>query len=369
MKNTDEFYMQKAISLALKGTGTTHPNPIVGCIIVKNNKIIGEGYHKRYGDLHAERNALKNCIENPENAEMYVTLEPCCHYGKTPPCTEAIIENKISKVIIGSVDSNPLVSNKGIEKLKANNINVKTGVLEAECLKINEVFFHYIKNKTPFISMKYAMSLDGKIATSSGESKWITGEDARLNVQNLRNKYTGIMVGIGTVLTDNPSLDCRIPNGNNPIRIICDSKLSIPLNSKIVCSSKEIPTIIAYNKIFKNKEKLDKLNKFNIETISISSNENKTNINLYELFKILGNRGIDSILVEGGGRIHASLLENNLINKVYSFIAPKLIGGKDALTPIEGAGILNLSSAPILSSVNFEKLGDSFLISGIIKNN
>ena len=359
----EEKYMKRALELSLKAVGHTSPNPMVGCVIVKNEKIIGEGYHKRYGELHAERNALADCKENPEGATLYVTLEPCCHYGKTPPCTEAIIENKIKKVVVACSDPNPLVAGKGCEILKGCGIEIVTGILEKECRKANEVFMHYIQNKTPFIITKYAMTLDGKIASYTKDSKWITGEQAREHVQYLRKCYKGIMVGIGTVLADDPMLNCRIEEGVNPVRIICDSKMQIPLNSQIVKTAKEIPTIVASCKKFAEKEKIEVLQENNIEIVFFDGEE----VDLEKLMKILGEKKIDSILVEGGGKLHASFLEKDLINRVYAYIAPKLIGGSNALSPIEGIGIEKMELAKQLKEIEVQQLGKDILVTGILK--
>ena len=236
----NEQYMRRAIELAKLGAGKVNPNPLVGAVIVKNGQIISEGYHMVYGDLHAERNAFKN-LKNPDDAkdaEMYVTLEPCCHHGKQPPCTEAIIEHGISRVYVGSNDSNELVAGKGIQILRDAGIEVVTEFLKDECDAINPVFFHYITTRTPFVLMKYAMTLDGKIATRTGHSQWISGEESRARVQQTRNALKGIMVGIGTILNDDPRLTCRMDGGRNPIRIICDSKLRIPLSSNVVSTQK-----------------------------------------------------------------------------------------------------------------------------------
>ncbi len=249
-------YMKRAIELAKKGIGYTNPNPIVGCVVVKNDEIISEGYHEKIGGFHAERNALTNCKEDTTGAELYVTLEPCCHYGKTPPCTEIIIEKNIKKVYVGSMDPNKLVAGKGVKILEENGIEVECGVLKDECDKLNEVFFHYITNKTPYVVMKYAMTMDGKIACENGDSKWVTGEKARETVQNMRKKYMGIMVGINTVLEDNPMLNCRIEENVDPIRIICDSNLRIPFESNIVNTANKIQTIVVCtNKADKDKQR------------------------------------------------------------------------------------------------------------------
>lgn len=242
----DEAYMRRALELAGMGMGWTNPNPMVGAVIVKEGRIIGEGYHERYGELHAERNALKNCTEDPEGATIYVTLEPCCHHGKTPPCADAIIESRIGKVVVGMLDVNPVVAGNGVKILKDHGIEVVTGVLEEECRRLNRIFIKYITKKLPYVVMKYAMTADGKIATVSGQSKWITGDSSRKNVHRTRHALMGVMVGVGTVMADDPMLDCRLSEGGkNPVRIICDSGLRTPMDSKIVKTASEIRTIIA----------------------------------------------------------------------------------------------------------------------------
>ena len=241
-----EEYMRRALEIARKGMGKVAPNPMVGCVIVKNGEIIGQGYHERYGHYHAERTALINMGEECKGADLYVTLEPCCHHGKTPPCTDSIIEKGIKRVFVGCLDPNPLIAGKGIQILRENNIEVVTGILEEECLKLNEMFFYYITKKRPYVALKYAMTLDGKIATCIDDSKWVTNEKSREDVHRLRNEYHAIMVGINTVLADDPMLNCRIPNGTDPVRIICDSRLRIPLDSNIVKTSKDIETIVVY---------------------------------------------------------------------------------------------------------------------------
>lgn len=359
----DENYMARALELAKLGCGYTSPNPMVGCVIVKNGHIICEGWHMKYGDLHAERNAFLNSKEDTRGAELYVTLEPCCHYGKTPPCTEAIIEHGIKRVVIGCTDPNPLVGGKGIKFLKSHGIEVTIGVLEEECRKLNEVFFHYISTKRPFVSIKYAMTLDGKIASYSGDSKWVTGEEARGHVHYLRKKYTGIMVGIGTVLLDDPMLNCRIEQGVNPVRIICDSNLRIPLESKIVKSSGEIETIIAFCK--GDKEKKYKLSKAGVTLMEFQDDER---IDLKKLIERLGEKGIDSILLEGGGILNEAALEAEIVNKAYVYIAPKIIGGKEAVTPVEGQGIKYMNDAFQLEDTTITRLGNDFCIEGYLRS-
>lgn len=363
MKNSKEFYMEKALELAAKGMGYTSPNPMVGCVVVKNGNIVAEGYHERYGEYHAERNALLSCKEDLHGAELYVTLEPCCHHGKTPPCTEIIIERGIKKVYVGSLDSNPLVGGKGVRILEEAGIEVECGILKEQCDKLNEVFFHYIEKKTPFVVMKYAMTLDGKIAAHTGDSKWVTGETARNHVQELRKKYSGILVGIGTVKEDNPMLNCRIEEGVNPTRIICDSNLSIAddMECNIVKTAKDIKTIVAY--VQSEEEKKNALEHAGVILIQAGKNEK---IDLKLLLEKLGEMGIDSILVEGGGKIHGSFLEKNLVNKVYAYIAPKLVGGDGAKTPVGGKGFEKMEEARKLKNVQVENLGEDILVTGYL---
>lgn len=335
----DEKFMMRAIELAKKGIGHTNPNPLVGAVIVKDGTIIGEGYHHVYGSLHAERDALKDCKQknnDPTNATIYVTLEPCCHFGKQPPCTLAIAEAGIKKVVIGSRDPNPLVSGKGTKYLREQGIEVIEDFCREQCDAINEIFFHYITTKTPFVALKYAMTMDGKIATKTGESKWISCEKSREYVQFLRNKYSCIMVGIGTVLKDDPLLTCRLPNSKNPVRIICDSSLKIPLNSKIVQTAKDVPTIIAYakNRAANSSDVISTLEKAGIELFATTGDL----VDLKALMDFLAKKGLDSVLIEGGGELNFSALQSGIVNKVYSFIAPKAFGG-NSKSPVQGVGI------------------------------
>lgn len=360
-----ENYMRRALELAAKGEGYTSPNPMVGCVVVKDGRIISEGYHERYGEYHAERNALTRCTEDPKGADLYVTLEPCCHYGKTPPCTEIIIEKKIRRVFVGSMDSNPLVAGKGVQILREHGIEVETGILEAECRKLNEVFYHFIQTNTPFVVMKYAMTLDGKIACATGDSKWVTGEDARNQVHRMRKRYRGIMAGVGTVLADDPMLNCRIEQGVDPVRIICDSGLRIPVGSRIVQTASEIPTIVACSHVVldkgRKKEKTEALKKAGVQIIPTRGAQG---VNLNELLARLGEQKIDSILLEGGGTLNASALESRIVNKVYAYISGKLIGGMDARSPVEGMGIEKMRDAVRLERMEITRIGDDFCISG-----
>lgn len=355
---TDIEYMKEALELAKKGVGFVNPNPMVGAVIVKDGRIIGKGWHRKCGELHAERNAFADCTEDCEGAEIYVTLEPCCHYGKTPPCTEAIIEHKIKRVIIGSSDPNPLVSGKGVKILREHGIEVTEGILKEECDALNEIFMHYISTKLPFVTMKYAMTADGKIASHTGKSKWITGEAAREKVQSERLRHAAIMVGVGTVIADDPMLTCRLENGRNPLRIICDSNLRTPLDSKIVSTANEVPTIIATCSA--DAEKSAEYEKYGCRIIKTDAEEG--HVNLRQLMEILGSEKIDSILLEGGGELNWSALRSGIVSKVQTYIAPKIFGGKDAKSPVSGLGINEPSEAFMLKDSIISQIGDDFLI-------
>lgn len=358
----DKKYMKIALDLALKGMGFVNPNPMVGAVIVKNNEIIGRGYHMKYGQLHAERNAFADCDgkgTDCRGADMYVTLEPCCHYGKTPPCTEAIIQHGIKRVFIGSSDPNPLVAGKGAEILRKNGIEVHENILKEECDSINEIFFHYITGKRPFVTMKYAMTLDGKIACVTGKSKWITGGEARLDVQRERLRHSAIMVGTGTVLADNPMLTCRLENSRNPIRIICDSKLRIPLESNIVKTADETETIIVTAHDIERKSDYEKSGC----KIIVCGDENGK-VNLTNLMKILGDMKIDSILLEGGGELNWSMLSSKLVNKIQAYISPKIFGGAGAKSPVSGMGVSSPDDAFMLENADIKPIGSDFLIEG-----
>ena len=363
---SDETYMQLALSLAEKGAGHVSPNPLVGAVIVKDGKIIGEGWHAKYGGLHAERNALADCRkrgEDPAGASIYVTLEPCCHHGKTPPCTEAIIEAGISRVVTGSDDPNPLVAGKGLQILRDHGIEVVSGVLKAQCDRLNRVFFHYITSHTPYVVMKYAMTMDGKIAAYTGASQWITGEAARKNVQNDRNRYTAIMVGIGTVLADDPLLTCRIPGGRNPVRIICDTHLQIPLSARIVTTAAEIPTILTagITEDPATAEKATLLESAGCQVIFVPIGEDG-HLSLPALMKELGQRGIDSILLEGGSRLNWAALSSGQVHLVQAYVAPKLLGGETARSPIGGQGFPDPQSCVHLTPPSIQTFDGDFLL-------
>jgi diaminohydroxyphosphoribosylaminopyrimidine deaminase / 5-amino-6-(5-phosphoribosylamino)uracil reductase len=353
-----ERFMKAALEEAVKGCGWTNPNPMVGAVIVKDGEIIGRGYHQKYGGPHAERNALASCSQDPAGSTMYVTLEPCCHHGKTPPCTDAVIESGIRTVVIGSKDPNVLVAGKGIEILERHGIEVICGLPSDECRELNEVFFHYIGTGTPYVVMKYAMTLDGKIATATGRSKWITGEAAREHVHRSRHRYAGIMVGVGTVLADDPLLTCRMPDGKNPVRIICDTDLRIPVDSEIVRTAGEVETLIASAVCGGKKARL--LQDHGITIIQVSKKNG--HIDLHELMRILGQRKLDSVLLEGGATLNAAALESGIVNKIQTYIAPRIFGGADARSPVGGVGADDPAGAWQLTDRKMTVLGEDILL-------
>ena len=358
--------MRRALKLAAKGTGYTSPNPLVGAVIVKDGRIIGEGFHRLYGSDHAEMDAFKNATEDVFGADMYVTLEPCSHYGKTPPCARAIVEKGIKRVFIGLTDPNPLVSGKGIQILRENGIQVESGILEEEGRKMNEIFLKYITTELPFCIMKTAMTLDGKIATAGGDSKWITGELSRKNVHELRHRVSGIMAGIGTILADDPMLTTRLDGraGKDPVRIIVDSSARIPLGAKVLNLNSKAGTIIAAT-AKADKGKIEALEAKGAEVIITPLKDSGVDLNF--LMRELGKRKIDSVLLEGGGRLNYSALKSGIVDKVNSFIAPKLIGGENARTPVEGEGIAYMKDAIMLHKTEFHKFGEDIMIEGYIR--
>ena len=356
--------MREALRIAAYASGRTTPNPLVGAVIVKDNRIVGQGWHRKAGTEHAEIHALHQAGELAKGADIYVTLEPCSHYGKTPPCCQAIIKAGIKKVIVAMTDPNPLVAGNGLKELKAAGIEVVEGVCRDEAEKLNEVFLKWIVHKMPFIVVKTAMTLDGKIATVSGDSKWITNEKSRKFVHQLRDLYDGILIGIGTVLADNPTLTTRLDHlGKNPVRIIVDSKARIPLDS-IVITDKSAHTILAVTERA-SQEKIAALLQVGIEVIV--TKEKADRVDLSDLLKILAEKNICSILVEGGSRINYSFFVEHLVDKVHCFIAPKIIGGTDAASPVGGKGTFYMKDAYQLNDITTERFDEDILITGYVR--
>lgn len=372
--------MKRAIELAKKGAGFVNPNPMVGCVVVKDDIIISEGCHEYYGGLHAERNALTRrdvSHTSMQNATLYVTLEPCCHHGKTPPCTDIIIEKGIKKVVVGVLDPNPLVAGKGISILQNAGIEVVTGVEEDKIRKLNKVFLKYIKTKRPYVLLKTAMTLDGKIASYTGDSKWITNEKSRKLVHKLRSEMMGVVAGIGTVKADDPMLNCRInrqqttDNGQQtssivsvrqPIRIIVDTQASISLESQIVKTAKEYRTILATccTDVSNTSNKMELLKSRGVEILFCEEKDGRVDIN--DLMIKLGEKGIDSLLLEGGSTLNAAFLQAGCVDEVYAFIAPKIIGGEQSKSPIGGMGIELMKNAIMLNDVEVEQIDNDILI-------
>lgn len=356
----DQDYMALAVSLAERGRGWTNPNPVVGAVLVKEGRMIGQGWHRRCGGLHAEREALANCTESPAGATLYVTLEPCCHHGRQPPCTDAILEAGIARVVVGSCDPNPLVAGKGLKILRAHGVAVETGVLQMECDTLNRAFFHYIRTKRPYVTMKYAMTLDGKIATRTGASQWITGEEARRRVHRDRHANAAILAGVGTVLADDPLLTCRMEGGRNPLRVVCDTHLRTPLASQIVRTSKEIPTILAAGPTAPEQAAPYEAAGCQVWTLPLRAGH----VDLAALMDRLGGEEIDSVLLEGGGTLNWAMLEAELVRRVQAYIAPKLFGGAAAKSPVGGLGVEIPAQAARLNHITVTPVGEDLLLEG-----
>lgn len=354
--------MREALRIAKFAEGRTSPNPLVGAVIVRDGKIIAQGWHRKAGTPHAEIHALNMAGELARGATLFVTLEPCSHFGRTPPCARAIVDAGIKKVVAAMSDPNPKVAGRGFEILRAAGIEVEVGLLEDEARKLNEVFLKWVTKKLPFVTLKFACSLDGKIATVGGESQWISCEESRKFSHGLRDINDAILVGVGTVFADNPSLTTRLVDGKNPVRVIVDSNARIPLDAKVV-TEKSARTIIATTSNA-SPEKISALKNLGVEIITAGNGQR---VDLKILMRELAAREITSILVEGGGTIHFAMLEAGLVDKIFAFVAPKIIGGSQALTAVEGAGFEKLSDAVNLENFSAQKLGEDFLLSGYVR--
>ena len=353
----NKTYMKQSIELAKRGGPDVFPNPQVGAIIVKDNQIIAEGYHQVYGGPHAEINAFENATQDVTGAEMYVTLEPCSHYGKTPPCALKIIEKGVKKVYIASLDPNPLVAGKGIEMLKKAGIEVELGLLNQESDGINKHFYYFIKHKIPYVTLKMATSLDGKYATDSGASKWITSEASRQDVHVERSKYHAILVGINTVMSDDPTLNVRLDDYNHkqPLRIILDTHGNIPLTKKVVIDDLQTLVVTCHM----SDEKKNQLEKHHVDVLFCQPKEGK--IDLKDMLVKLGKKGIQSIFIEGGKTIHESFLRDQLVNEVITYIAPKIIGGTKSIQQLD---ILDMKDIYTLNHVTHQLIGEDIKIKG-----
>lgn len=360
-------YMSRAIELAAKGIGYTSPNPLVGAVIVKDNEIIGEGYHEKAGADHAEIAALKLAGERAKGAALITNLEPCCHHGRTGPCTKAIIKAGIKEVHMAMLDPNPLVAGRGREELEAAGISTDLGELEDEARELNEVFIKYITTGFPFVAVKWAMTLDGKIATRTGESKWITSISSRKRAHEIRHQHDAILVGVNTIIKDNPKLTVRheIKNPSHPVRVIVDSTGRTPLDSEVLKSDLQRKTILAAtDRIDPDKEIAYRAK--GAEVIRIKKDD-RDEVDFTALLRELGNRKITSILIEGGGKVLASVIESGIADKAYLFISPKVIGGAEAKTPVEGQGAGKVSESSKWDMRGVEKIGEDVFITAYPK--
>ncbi|WP_281172591.1 bifunctional diaminohydroxyphosphoribosylaminopyrimidine deaminase/5-amino-6-(5-phosphoribosylamino)uracil reductase RibD [Aneurinibacillus terranovensis] len=356
----DEHYMKLALQLAEATRGQTSPNPMVGCVIVKDRTIIGVGSHLKAGEAHAEILALAMAGDKARGATAYVTLEPCSHHGRTPPCAEALIREGVSRVVIAMLDPNPLVAGQGAQKLEEAGIQVITGVCEAQARQLNEVFSKFITTGLPFVTVKTAMTLDGKVATETGNSRWITGEAARLDVHRIRHEHDAILVGIGTVLQDNPQLTTRLPNGGkNPLRVILDSALRVPPEAHVVRDGQAPTWIFTTSRACPDKRKL--LERQGLRVLSAGAGDQ---VDIAEVMRILGKENITSLFVEGGSQINSAFLHARAIDKVITYVAPKIVAGQTAPSPFGGPGIEEMSRAISLADITVEKISEDIKISG-----
>lgn len=356
----DEHMMRRALMLARKGWGWTNPNPMVGAVVAKDGVIIGEGYHEAWGEPHAERNALAACTLPTQGATLYVTLEPCCHTGKQPPCTDAVVTAGISRVVVGSPDPNPLVAGKGIAALRRAGIAVVEDVLRERCDALNPVFFHFMRTGRPYVVSKWAMTLDGKIATHSGDGRWVSCEESRADTHRLRHRLSAVMVGIGTVLADDPLLTarCEFP-ARQPLRVVVDSRLRIPPESQLVRTAPDVGLLVATATATES-EKAAALRAAGAEVVSLPRPDGQ--VDLAALVHLLGTRGIDSVLVEGGGTLQEAMFRTGLVDRTIIYLAPKVVGGAGALSPVEGTGIARMADALELSHPMVESIGDDLKI-------
>jgi len=358
-----EKWMKLALNLAKKGEGKVSPNPMVGAVLIKNGKLIAKGYHRYFGGPHAEVETIQRAKDKARGCTLYVTLEPCSHYGKTPPCTQAIIRAGIRRVVIATLDPNPINSGQGVQELKKAGIETELGVCEEEATKVNEAFFKFMKKKIPFVVVKVASSLDGKIATSKGESKWITGQKAREFAHRLRDKMDAILVGINTVISDDPSL--LAPSKDGLARVILDSKLRIPLHSKILKDQDKADTFI-FTTSKADRQKLCELKNRGIK-VAIVKEDQDGRVDLEEVLKRLASLEIMTLLVEGGGKVIGSFFDKGLVDKLFLFLAPRIIGGRNSPTWVEGKGVDLLSWTPHIEVSSLRKIGQDFLLEGYIK--
>jgi diaminohydroxyphosphoribosylaminopyrimidine deaminase/5-amino-6-(5-phosphoribosylamino)uracil reductase len=363
----DQFYLKYALQLAAQAKGRTSPNPMVGAVVVKDGQIIGEGFHRKAGTPHAEIHALEQAGAAAEGATLYVTLEPCAHFGRTPPCCQSVIKAKLARVVAAMVDPNPAVAGKGMQSIADAGIQVECGILEAEARELNEVFLKYIQTGLPFVTMKSAVTWDGKTATRTGHAFWITGEEARAEVHRQRDFSDAIMVGIGTVLTDDPQLTTRLPAGRpgkDPLRIVVDSQLRLPLHARVINPDSAAKTLVATT-TQALPERKRRLEDKGVEVLVLDGPAGQVDLNA--LMAELGRREICSILLEGGATLNASALEAGIVDKVLTFLAPKIVGGKDAPGMVAGTGRARMDEAWLLERLKATPIGEDIMLTGYIK--
>ncbi|RJP17562.1 MAG: bifunctional diaminohydroxyphosphoribosylaminopyrimidine deaminase/5-amino-6-(5-phosphoribosylamino)uracil reductase RibD [Candidatus Abyssobacteria bacterium SURF_5] len=366
MSSQSQKYMARALELAALGRGFTSPNPLVGAVIVKNGKVIGEGFHRKYGEAHAEVAALQQAVESVRGSTLYVTLEPCCHYGKTPPCTEAVIKAGIAKVVMAMEDPNPLVSCKGKSALEGSGIAVETGVLADEANRLNEWYVKFVRTNTPFFTAKAAMTLDGKIATHTGDSRWVTGEKAREYVHWLRAGADAILVGSRTVKIDDPLLTTRTQSGNgrDALRIVIDGEASISPEARVLKTESSARTMVVV-KTTAPRDRKAALEEAGAQLLEVDPIGEK--VDLKQVAALLGSQNIANVLIEGGGGLLAAAFEARIVDKVLFFVAPKIFGGKDAPTPVGGAGVAKVADAYRLRNLSTRLIGEDILIEAYVE--
>jgi len=358
---TDEDFMRVALELAARGKGNVEPNPMVGAVVVRDDEIVAEGYHEVFGGPHAEVNAIAAGGGLCRGATMYVTLEPCAHHGKTPPCTEAVIRAGVAKVVAATVDPDPRTRGRGIETLRSNGLHVSVGVLAEDARELNAPFFKLIQTGMPYVTAKWAMTLDGKIASHTGDSKWITSCQSRRRAHQVRHEADGVLIGVGTALADDPSLTCRIAGGRNPIRIVVDSKARLPRSSKLVQTAREADLLIATTPLAAA-ERVRALEEAGCEVLVVDAEDGR--VDLRQLLARLGERKMTNVLVEGGAELLTSLFEARLVDAVAVFVAPTVLGGREAMTPVVGRGFERIADAWGFADVTVEQIGNDILIAG-----
>lgn len=365
MRDTDQTWMRRALELAARARGRTSPNPMVGAVLVRDDQLVGEGFHAYAGSDHAEAAALREAGPAARGATLYVSLEPCCHFGRTPPCVDQILQAGVGRVVAACEDPNPAVSGRGVAALRAAGLVVDIGVLAEDASRLNEAFFTHVRTGRPFVTLKVAASLDGKIATRTGDSRWITGESARRCVHQLRNEVDAVLVGIGTILRDDPRLTTRlgIADQRDPIRVIVDNLARCPLRAKVVNRASTAPTILAVSQMA-SPSKLEALQQEGMQVIVVEKSPRR--VSLERLLEALGKRGILSVMIEGGAEINASALREGVVDKVLVFLAPILIGGKSTPTAVGGEGIETLSQALRLRDMRIERFDGDILVEGYI---